>query len=57
MLKVVCIPALNGGVLASREKEMCIGQEFDTHNTVVMSKDGFMAITKVQPPNSEVLVS
>jgi hypothetical protein len=53
---LVSIPVLDIPVFTAREEVMRIGYEGNLHDTIIMSKDSFMAISKVQPPNLDILI-
>ena len=57
MLEVVSIPALYGAILAAGEEEVRPGKEADAGDAVLVTKDGLMAVPKVEPPETKVLVS
>ncbi len=56
MLKVVCIPTLKEGIFTSREEKVSISHKLHTHDTLIMSKDRLMTITKVKTPDTNVLI-
>lgn len=56
MLEVVSIPTLESSVLTRRKEHVTVGNEPNSHDAVIMGKDGLVTVTKIQPPNPNVLV-
>lgn len=56
MLEVVRIPTLDSGVFAGREEEVSVRDEPHRHYTVIMRKYGLVTITKIQTPDTNVLI-
>ena len=57
MLKVVSIPAFDGLVFASREEHVCVREKSNGHDTIIVSKDGLVTVTKIQTPYPDVFVN
>ena len=56
MLEIVSIPTLDGAIFTGREDEVSTLEEPDTGDAVFMTENRLVAVTKVQPPDSQVLV-
>ena len=56
MLEIVSIPTFDGLVFTGREEEVSVCKETNGHDAIVMSENGLVAISKVQSPDSDILI-
>ena len=61
LLELVAIPVLNHTIFAGTEKVMAVTvlivrNKCDLHDTILMSKESFMTITKIETPYPDIFV-